>query len=273
MKHKLSAILIVTILSLPLFACSEEPESSEPQEKVYVKEDEIKDVFSSPDKYEGKYIKLSGKVFTEPEKDGDDYALQAWNNPQNSENDFVVHYTGKDDLKVDDYIVVDGKITGEFEGENFFGSSLTCPLIDAESIEVQSYIDAIVPTLKEITPNISNEQHDLTITIDKVEYAEIETRVYLTVTNNGNDNVGYGVYSTRIVQDGKQIEQDQSSSSSYEGNYEELSYDLIAGASTSGVLVFPSIDQTKDFKIVVPDIYSDNYELEFEDFSFDISAN
>lgn len=273
MKQKLMSILITTVLSLSLFACSGEAENTDPDEKVYVQEDEIKDVFSSPDEYEGKYIKLSGRVFTEPEKDGEDYALQAWNDPQNSENDFVVHYTGKSDLKVDDYIVIDGKIAGTFEGENAFGSTVTCPLIDADSIETQSYIDAVVPTLKEITPNVSDEQHDLKITIDKVEYAEIETRVYLTIANNGDENASYGMYDIRIIQDGKQIEQDQSSSSIYDGGYEELSYDVSAGASTSGVLVFPNIDQTKDFKIIVPDIYSDNYELEFDDFSFDINAN
>ena len=273
MKKKIITILIMTILSLSLFACGGNSESTKSQEKEYVTEDEIKDIFSSPDKYEGKYVKLSGKVFTEPEKDGEDYALQAWNDFKNAENDFVVHYTKNNDVKIDDYILVDGKIAGEFKGENAFGSTVTCPLIQAESIESQSYIDAVVPTIKELTPNISNEQHGFKVTVDKVEYADIETRVYLTITNNGEDNVSCGIYDIRIIQDGKQIDQDQTSSSIYDGGYEELSYDVTAGASTSGVIVFPSIDQEKDFKIIVPDTYSDNYELEFDDFSFDISTN
>lgn len=275
MKKNFLTFLLTVSMILSLSACggsSNSDSSSEPEEKIYVQDDEIKDIFSSPDKYEGKYVQIFGKVFTDPEKDGDDYALQAWNNTQDAENDFVVYYTRNDDIKVDDYIVVDGKISGKFQGENVFGTEVTCPLIEADSIEIISYMDAVVPTTKQLTPNVSSEQHKLKITVDKIEFADIETRVYMTVLNDGKENASYGMYDIRIIQDGKQIEQDDSSNSPYEGNYPELSYDVTPGASTSGILVFPALDQTKDFQIVVPDVYSDNYELEFKDYTLDVKV-
>ena len=46
MKKKIITILIMTILSLSLFACGGNSESTKSQEKEYVPEDEIKDIFS-----------------------------------------------------------------------------------------------------------------------------------------------------------------------------------------------------------------------------------
>lgn len=278
MKKKIITILLMSCMALSLTACGEKAsnsteESTEATKKEYIEENELQDLFTSPDKYEGKYAKLSGQILVDPEKDGDEIALQVWNDPQNAERNFIVYYKGELNVKTNDYIEVDGRIGGAFKGENVLGGEMTVPIIEADTVETKSYIDAIVPTVKELAPNVSSEQHGLSVTVDKVEFADAETRLYLTIKNDGKENASYGVYNVRIIQDGKQIEQDQSSISSYEGGYPELSYDVTPGASTSGILVFPPIDQTKDFQVIVPDAYSDNYELEFKDFSLDIKNN
>lgn len=133
-------------------------------------------------------------------------------------------------------------------------------------------MEAFAPATKEISPNISSEQNGLTATIDKIEYADSETRIYLTISNNSENTISYGSYSIRLIQDGQQIEQDTTGESSYMGNYPQLSYEVAAGASTSGIVVFPAIDQTKDLQVIIPDVYSDNYEIEFTDFTIDVSA-
>lgn len=175
-------------------------------------------------------------------------------------------------ISTDDYASVDAMINGTFEGQTVMGVDTTWAHLTAISIEKTTYMDAFIPTVKELTPNASAEQNGFSVSVDKVECADVETRIYLTVTNNSEYTASYGVYSIRLIQDGQQIEQDQSSSSAYIGNYPELSYDVSAGASTSGVLVFPAIDQAKDFQVIVSDIYSDNYELEFSDYTLDITV-
>lgn len=272
MKKKLMAALLMGTMILGLTACGGSSESAEPKEKEYISEEQIPELFTSPEDFKGKYVKLTGQVFVEPEKDDDGVALQIWNDPKNVQNNFVVYYSGDNSIKSNDYVMVDGEISGEFSGENAFGGEVSAPLIKADTVEVKSYMEIMAPTTKEITPNASQEQHDLTITVDKIEYSDIETRLYLTVKNDGKETASYGMYDVKIVQDGKQIEQDQSSSSIYDGGYPELSYEVTAGASTSGILVFPVIDPDKDLKVIVPDAYSDNYEIEFKDFSFDIKA-
>ena len=110
-------------------------------------------------------------------------------------------------------------MSGAFEGENIMGGTISCPMINAVSIERQSYMAAVVPTISEIVPeNAMSEQNGIVLKVDKVEFAEKETRIYLTESNSSADKFSMWVYSIKIVQNGQQIEQDSTSSSSYEGH-------------------------------------------------------
>lgn len=278
MKKKIMAILLTATMVLSMTACgggdngNSSEKSSEPEKKEYISETEIADLFTTPDNFKGKYVKLSGQVFVDPEKDDDEIALQVWHDPQNAEKNFIVYYKGEVTVKTNDYIEVDGKITGEFKGENAFGGEVTAPMIEADTLEVKSYMEAVVPTISEIIPeNAIAEQNGVALKVDKVEFAEKETRVYLTESNSSADKFSMYVYSIKIVQNGQQIEQDFSSSSSYEGGYAELSSDILPNASSSGVLVFPALDSSAGFQIYAEGS-SDNWEIEFAPFTIDIAV-
>lgn len=275
MKKRIVAIVMICILSAGLWACGGDSGGSESEndKKEYLSESEIANLFSDPDNYKGKYVKLSGKIFNGPDTADDYVAYQAWHDVQNSTNDFVFGMESpEEDFNVDDYVVVDGRITGTFEGTNAFGTTIECPQIDAISIEKQSYMEAVVPTIKEITPeNAVSEQNGISLKVDKIEFAEKETRIYLTETNASSDKFSFSVYDIKITQNGQQISQDVSSMSSYEGEYPELSYEILPNATSSGVLVFPAIDSSAGFQIYAEG-YSDNWELEFSPFTIDISV-
>ena len=273
MKKKILAILLVATMALSLIACGGNSESSEEsKEKEYLAETEIADLFTTPDNFKGKYVKLSGQVFVDPEKDGDEVAIQVWHDPQNAEKNFIIYYKGNTDVKTNDYIEVNGKIAGKFKGENAFGGEVTAPLIEADTLEVKSYIEVVVPTISEIVPETAvSEQNGVSLKVDKVEFAEKETRVYITESNSSSDNCSISVYDIKLLQNGKQINQDSSSMSAYDGNYAELPYDLLAGASASGVLVFPAMDSSASFQVHI-EAYSDNWEVEFSPFVIDVPA-
>lgn len=273
MKKKFLAALLAATMALSMTACggNENIETDAPQEKVYVDESEISNVFANPDEYEGKYIELSGVIFNKPGTEGESSAYQVWADPVDYNYDFLF-ITNDNSFANDDYVIIEGKLTGAFEGENAFGAETSCPVIEAETVTKSTYMDVVAPTIAELSPAVSAEQHGITVTVDKVEYSDVETRVYMTITNASATTASFGIYSARIIQDGKQIELDSNSSSAYMGDYPELSYDLSAGASTSGILVFPVIDQAKDFQVILPDNYSDDWELEFTDFALNITT-
>lgn len=274
MRKKILALLIAAMM-VALSACggtSPENKNDGKEEKIeYVDESQIDEIFSNPEKFEGKYIKLSGKIFNGPDTEDGYSAYQVWHDIENAEDDFI--FGIKDNsFSTDDYVVVDGKITGVFEGENMMGGKIICPMIDAVSVEKQSYIEAVVPTLKEIVPeNGICEQSGISVKIDKIEFAEKETRIYITATNNSGDKFSIYSFDMKILQNGQQIETDMASMSSYEGDYPELASNLLSGASSSGIVVFPAIDSSAGFQLYVEG-YSDNYDLNINPFTIDIPA-
>lgn len=276
MKRMLSMLLAACLCCGLLAGCGGKEKNSgdtseKSDKKEYVADNEIANVFSDPEKYEGKYIRLSGKIFNGPDKEENYAAYQAWHDITNSQNDFIFGLED-DSFAVDEYVMVDGVITGTFEGENVMGGTVSCPMIHADSVEKLSYMETVVPTLKEITlENAVSEQNGISIKVDKVEFAEEETRIYVTESNGSADKFNMYIYDIKIVQNGQQIEQNVSSQSIYEGEYEQLSSDILPNASSSGILVFPAIDSSAGFQIYAEGS-SDNWELDFAPFTIDIAA-
>ena len=210
----------------------------------------------------------------QPLKKDDITAVQAWHDPDSSFYNFIV-YTKDDSLtfKESDYIIADGEILGELKGENLFGGKVTDPIIQADTVEIQSYMDAVVPTIAEYTLNdLSSSQNGITLKMDKVEYAEEETRIYLTISNESEDKFNLYTYSIKLIQGGQQIEQDSSSMSAYESEYPELPSDILPGATSSGILVFPSMDYSKGFQLYAEGS-SDNWEVEFQPFNMEMNVS
>lgn len=274
MKKKLMALLLCSVTAVMLAACGSSNEGSTPEEKVYLEDSQIQQLFTDPEQFKGKYAKLSGVLLANPETDSDgSTALQIFYDTQNYDQNFIVYTDNADaSLKSGDYVKVDGKVRGKFTGQNAMGAEISIPAIENASVTKSTYMDVVAPTTATLEPNVSSEQHGITASVDKVEYSDLETRVYMTVKNDSSDNVSLDVYGIKLIMDGQQIAQDNNSVSSFNGNYAELNYDIAAGASSSGILVFPVIEQKKDFQVVLSNVISDDYELDFDTYTLNISA-
>ena len=87
---------------------------------------------------------------------------------------------------------------------------------------------------------------------EKIEFSEKETRVYVTAKNAGKETLYFDADGAVILQDSKQY----NAKSNYEANYDEIPYEIVKGATSSGVIVFPKIS-TKNFDLTI-DIHSDD---------------
>lgn len=248
---------------------SEESAQEEVKNEVveYVAEEEIENVFSNPSDYYGKYIKLSGEIFSNPELGENEISFQMFSDVENSEDNAYVTYKSENAKEVNnyEYVIVDGKIKGSISGINALGGVVTALEIEAVSVEESNYIDIVVPTIKEISVNQTIDQLGYAVTVDKIELAEKETRVYLTVENNGSESFSVYSWSTKIVQDGKQFEPEFN----FYYDYEEVQSDLIVGTSSSGMINFPALDTAKPIQLHIEGS-SNNWEEEIETYIFDI---
>ena len=272
MKKKLIAFLgVVAMLMGTLTGCGGEEKPKEPEEIVYLEEADIKGLFTNPNEYKGKYVKLSAQLFDAPQKDGDTVAIQAWHDIANIDQNFIAYTDSAEGIESQDYVFVDGKIDGSFKGENAFGGEVECPLIVDAKVTKSSYMEIVTPTIAEISPAVSQDQNGIVVIVDKVEYAEDETRLYVTINNGTDYNYSCGVYSAKLIVNGKQMDINNRSQTIYNTpELTELSYEVMAGTSSSGTIIFPAIEQNTPFQFVLPDSYSDNYDLMFTNYMIDV---
>lgn len=257
MKKILCALLCLGML----FGCTGD---SEPKEKVFLNDDEIDSMFTNPEDYKDKYVTLTGIIFTEPEVDGDVMVLQVFADPENSEQNFIVHCP-KLDVKTDDYVKITGYIDGEFEGENVFGGVVTGPVIISEEVEKTDYISAIKPTIQTIDVNQTKTSHDVSFTIQKIEFAEDQTRIYLAIDNQSKYTYTYYSFDTKIVQDSKQYEENDD----YNLDDYDIANEILSGVKSEGIITFDKIDSSNDFRIQLSGS-SDNYDWDQDNISFEI---
>lgn len=230
-------------------------------------ESEVKEMYSSPSKFKNRSLELFGKVFATPEYDKDAVYFQMWADPENSElNTFVKYEDPSVDLKDGTYIKLKGVVYGSIEGTNAFGAKVTGPQIVADSLEVVSYQDAVAPAIHTIMlEEPTQTQLGYSVTIEKVELAEKETRVYIKVENNGSDKFNLYSFNSIIIQDGKQYEEE----TNYSADYPQVQTGLSVGVTTEGIFCYPAIE-SKSFTVVL-DGSSENYREEIKPFSFEIT--
>lgn len=225
-------------------------------------------VYTNADEYLGYYVSIKGKVFQNLGDNGETKGVQIWIDPENYEQNMMIHYTTDVAVKDGDYIICTGYIKEIHEYTNTYGTELSVPLVYSTDLRSASYIEVMAPTVSTIAPkNLTYEKYGYSITVDKVEYAESETRLYLTVSNNGNATLYVDADSSVIVQDGKQF----NTEINFEANYKEIPYNLSKGTTASGVVVFPAIGDGK-FEYVI-ELHSDNVKERFESITFKISED
>lgn len=224
------------------------------------------EVYTNAKKYKGYHINIKGKVFQVMGDNGNVKGIQIWLDPDTCEQNMMIYYSNDVEVKQGDYIVCSGYIDSLTEYKNSYDATRHAPLVFSSDLRKATYIEVIAPTIAKITPeNLKQEKFGYSVSIDKIEFAEKETRVYTTVTNNGKALLYFG--DAVIVQSGKQY----NSTDNYEAEYEQIPYEVVKGVSCSGIIVFPRIS-TNDFDLTV-NIHSDDFDEEIDKFTFKITKD
>ncbi|ARK20335.1 hypothetical protein [Sporosarcina ureae] len=236
--------------------------------KVLAAEDFDK-MYTNPKKYKNYEVSYIGRVMNTPEKDDDGVYLQVYANPEKYEQNTIVFYPDASlSVSDEDYLKITGIIKDEFKGENMMGAELTMPMIEATELEIIGYTDAMAPTLQTIEVNEMKEQHGYEMKVEKVELSEKQTRVFITITNTSSEKVSFYSFNSKLVADGKQLENE----SDYESDLEEPQSEILPGTNTSGVVIYPPLSEDITEFQIYAEGSSDNYENTIEPFRFDVSV-
>ena len=222
---------------------------------------------TDPDKYKGYQVNITGKIFTDSEKGDGLITFQMWMNPEESEGNTAVAFTEDMDLSIDQYVRIKGVVTGKISGTNAFSGEISMPAILATSIEKVSAFEAVAPTIKSIKPNKTIDQYGLRLTIQKIEFAEKQTRAYVKIRNASGYKASVYSYDAKIKQGSKQYDE----KSDFFEDYKELPGDLLNGTTASGIVIFEPINyKTKNCQIVITGS-TDNYWVDFKPYTFNIN--
>lgn len=230
------------------------------QQAEKIPENEVANVIMDGEKYKGKRIELIGKVSSFEEKDGET-VIQLFTTGY-----LPVYVTTKKKVKFKETenVFVAGIVKGKKTGKNSFGAELS--LLEIEGYEFKTGTELPnFKAVKEIVVNKEQKQGGVKITVQKVEIAEKETRVYMSVENNTKETLYFMDTSVKIIQGKKQYDYQYE----YGNDYPKISSDILKGIKSEGVITFPKIDENSSFKIQLSEktfITSDD----FKDFIFEI---
>lgn len=227
---------------------------------------EVKMMYSAPDEYKGALVELSGVVFNTVEYDEDGVYFQMWGDPENSDLNTIVTYPDPNfALESDQYVKLTGTVMGEFTGTNAFGGEISAAVVTADTLEISTYQDVVSPTLATASADVPTvEQLGYSITVQKAELAENETRLYISATNNGSANFIIYSLNMTIVQDGHQYEEE----SNYDADYPELQSDIRPSVTTEGIVTFPALENAP-FQLII-EARSDDWDEDIQDYVFNL---
>jgi len=219
-------------------------------------------VTSNPDGFKGRAVMLTGKIFAEPEYDQSGVGFQMWSDPQKSEGNTIVWLPDPAiELHTEDYVRVSGVISGSFTGENMMGGEVQAATIQAEAVEKVGALAAAPPAIETVDVNKAATQYGITVKVRKVEFAETETRVFVTFINQSSSKASIYAYSAKAVQGGRTYSPDMGLQ-----GYPEPESELPRGTRTSGVVVFKAMKSEKTTRFIFEG-YSDDWTKTLKPFS------
>lgn len=244
-------VLLVFVLgTILLLNRDTQPKLDEDGNPVFV--ELTNEVYTNAKKYKGYHINIKGKVFQVMSDNGSVKGIQVWLDPDTCEQNLMIYYNTDVDVKQGDYIMCSGYIDSVTEYKNAYDAKLFAPLVISSDLKKSTYKDVMAPTTETIVlENIKQEKYGYSVLFEKIEFSEKETRVYVTAKNDGKETLYFDADGAVILQDSKQY----NAESNYEANYDEIPYEIVKGATSSGIIVFPSISK-KNFDLTI-DIHSD----------------
>ena len=261
---KVFALLLTMVIALSACGNDTQPKSETQPELT---EDEIDLAVNGDTSFVGRSVTVaaggSGVYWDNP----DYYAYSVYTDPDNYAGDIIVVFSKSLGEPESEYNIYTGTIISQDEFSNLIGMPTSSMIVMVSSIEPSNYIDVVAPTTKEVTVDKTQEQYGYAITVDKVEFSDIETRIYLTVENNGAGEFSLYDFNCVITQGNTQFE----TQSNYSADYDEIPSDLRPGMVSSGIITFPVIEQS-DFSLFV-DAYSNDCSEHLEEYSFDITVS
>ena len=239
-------------------------EEAEDAEPLLFTRENWNELATEPGKFKGAQVDIVGRVFAGVEKTSDGTAWQMFADPKNSEWNTIVMLEDSDfDIENGDYVSVIGVVQKEQRGKNAFGGTISAPLVVATDAQVVDALAAATTPIKTIDEAATINQHELQVTLNKVEFAPDETRLFVTVRNGTENEANFYTFNARAVQGSTQYE------AKTLHDYPDIQSSLLPGVESSGVIVFPTMDVESSANFYL-ESRTDDFSTSFDQYIFTV---
>lgn len=171
------------------------------------------------------------------------------------------------DVKEGNWVKTQGKLDHYWTTKNAMGMELKIPVVVADTVIVISRSEAIPPIVT-VSVGKTITQHGLSITLEKVEIAVSETRVYVKASNSSTSKASLYSYDSVIVQGQNQVKVKQL----FGEDVKEPDTTLVSGTVTSGIIMFEPLDpNVRQAKLIWSNPRTEDWQLEFSDWIWEFS--
>ncbi|WMJ81986.1 DUF4352 domain-containing protein [Clostridium sp. MB40-C1] len=270
MKLRKAVPIIISTLVIGLFVgCGSNAKSTSTSAKnsKTLNKEEFEQMYTDVSKFKGDKVDFYARIFIEPDKDDKGTYFQCYANNSDKLNTMVGIGDPKLDVKDGDIVHIVGTVKDKFEGENAIGGKVAAPVIQADKIDKSDYATAFDPAIKTIKIDKEINQNGYVLKLNKVEVAKNETRAYVTITNNTKNKINFYDFNSKLTQGSKQIAEGEQS---FGANYKKVQSEIMPGVKEEGIVLFKQVDPKGDNLKIHFEGSSENYELQFKPFTFDI---
>lgn len=130
-----------------------------------------------------------------------------------------------------------------------------------------SYSEIIAVATKTVEVGKSITQNEFMMTLDKIEFSDYDTRVFLSADNQNSNQVSFYKFGIVLVIEGKTYEVEANPVA----DYEAIESDLPPQTQSKGIVTFPKMDPTDLglMKLIVASPFAGDWDIEFTDFIFE----
>lgn len=196
-------------------------------------------------RYQGVAAVLTGQVARALDLDPAGAGFELYLDPGHKAGLAIVAPPPATQVEVGAYVRVKGAMAGVYEGRDAGGATVHGPLLRATQVEVLTREAAVAPALKTAAVQQRLEQHGLSITLQRVEWAQRETRCYVSVANGSTEAAAVAARGAKLVQGSRQFE----SLAMDDPVHPPLPDELVPGVTAETVLVFGPADPAQPLRL------------------------
>lgn len=251
-------LFIIILCSIALIGCgSGSTAAFDKDNAITVFDTEIGKVFTDTNSEKGKSVIITGQVF----QILDDNKVMLYYSPDTSENNYIVQLNSDMKVQEKENLIINGVVTGTETYKNQLGTDVTVPLIKADSIEKTTIYEVVAPSQKTVNVNKTITKSNISVTLQKIEFAKNETRAFVQINNNTTGEMDPDQYNSKLIVNGNQYKYNYT----YVDGYETLDDSIVAKAKDSGVLTFSGVS---DYENKKASIVINFYDMDYNTISF-----